>query len=98
MSKHQKSKLQKVQNKALRFATNQKHPYTMTTEQIHMHTKTTPLNLRLHDRAKTIWERIEELEIPAYQALKDKLNQINKYHRDYPSSLIACNTIPTPIY
>ena len=98
MSRNQLSKLQKVQNKALRFATNQKHPYTMTTEQIHTHTKTTPLNIRLHYRAKTIWNRIEELETPIYQNLKDRLNQIDNYHRDFPSSLQTCNTTPTPIY
>ncbi len=38
MSKNQTSKLQKIQNKALRFATNQKYPYTMTRGQIHIHT------------------------------------------------------------
>ena len=42
MSKTQITKLQKVQNKALRFATNQRHPYTMNTIQIHEHTNTTP--------------------------------------------------------
>ena len=98
MSKHQITKLQKIQNRALRFATNQRHPYTMTTQQIHTHTKTTPLNIRLHNRAKAIWERLEDLQIPAYQALKDTHNNINNYHRDYPSSLLACTTTPTPIF
>ena len=98
MSNNQISKLQKIQNKALRFATNQKYPYTMTTEQIHTHTKTTPLNIRLHYRAQAIWERLEELDLPAYHTLKDNLHQIDKFHRDYPSSLKSCSTIPTPIY
>ena len=98
MSKKQISKLQKIQNKALRFATNQRYPYTMTTEQIHTHTKTIPLNIRLHYRAQAIWERLEDLNIPAYHTLKDNLHQIDKFHRDYPSSLKSCNTIPTPIY
>lgn len=98
MSNNQISKLQKVQNKALRFATNQKHPYTMTTEQVHIHTKTTPLNIRLHYRAKTIWEKIDDLGLPIYQSLKDNSDQIVKYHRDFPSSLQACKTTPNPIY
>ena len=38
MSRRQISFLQKVHNKALRFATNQRYPYTMTTEEINAHT------------------------------------------------------------
>ena len=98
MSKTQISKLQKVQNQALRFATNQKYPYTMNTIQIHEHTNTTPLNIRLHNRAKDIWERLESLDIPAYHKLQENHINITKFHRDYPSSLRACSTPPTPIY
>ena len=98
MSKSQIQKLQKIQNRALRFATNQRYPYTMTTKQIHEHTKTTPINIRLHNRAKKIWDRLEELNLPVYQDVKDRHNEIEKYHRDFPSSIQSCTTIPTPIY
>ena len=98
MSNNQIKKLQKIQNKALRFATNQRYPYTMTTLQIHAHTNTTPLNIRLHNRAKETWARIEDLDIPAYRELKEQHNNIEKFHRDFPSSIKACNTTPTPVY
>lgn len=98
MSKTQISKLQKIQNRALRFATNQKYPYSMNTIQIHNHTKTQPVNIRLHKRAKDIWDRLQDLEIPAYQELEENKDNINNYHKDFKSSLLACSIIPTPEY
>lgn len=98
LSNNQLSKLQKVQNKALRYATNQRHPYTMTTIQIHEHTNTTPLNIRLHNRAKDIWSRLETINTPAHQEILEHHSHIEKYHKDFPSSIKACNTTPTPIY
>ena len=98
MSKNQIKKLQKIQNKALRFATNQRYPYTMTTQQIHTRTNTTPINLRLHTRAKEIWNRIESLEIPIYNNIQEQHSNINRYHRDFQSSIQACRNNPRPIY
>lgn len=61
LSKTQISKLLQIQNKTLRFATDQRHPYTLTTEQIHTLTKILPINQRLHLKAERIWHRIEQL-------------------------------------
>lgn len=98
LSKNQIRRLQKIQNKALRFAINQRYPYTMTTQQIHTHTNTIPLNIRLHNRAKDIWYRIENLDIPIYSELLEHHNNIQRFHRDFQSSLQARNNIPMPIY
>ena len=54
LSKTQISKLQTTQNKALRYATNQRHPYTLNTEDIHNITQTLPINIRLHQKARDI--------------------------------------------
>ena len=98
LSKTQLSKLQKVQNKALRFATNQRYPYTMNTIEIHTHTKTEPINIRLHNRAKKIWQRLQEIEHPLYTTLTEKQENITRYNRNFPSSLNIINNQPEPKY
>ena len=70
----------------------------MNTIQIHTQTNTMPVNIRLYKRVQKIWDSLEVLEIPVYQKLKDNHNNIIKFHRDYPSSINACNTIPNPLY
>lgn len=45
------SRLQKGQNRALRFATG-RDPYTLSTQEIHALTNTLPVNIRLHLRAR----------------------------------------------
>ena len=69
----------------------------MTTIQIHEHTNTTPLNIRLHNRAKDIWSRLDTINTPAHQEILEHHSHIEKYHKDFPSSIKACNTTPTPI-
>lgn len=97
LSKTQIRKLQIIQNKALRFATGQRYPYTLTTQEIHTQTKTLPINQRLHWRAEEIWKRIELLEIPLYTTLKEN-NTITKYNQHFPSSLSIINNFPDPIF
>ena len=98
LSKTQISKLQKVQNRALRFATNERYPYTMNTVEIHTLTKTEPINIRLFKRAQKIWKRLDDLEHPAYISLKEKQENINRYNRCFPSSLTQMNNEPQPNY
>ena len=45
------SKLQRVQNNALRFAHNEKYPYTKTTEELHHLSNLKPINILLYERA-----------------------------------------------
>ena len=96
LSKSQLSRLQKVQNKALRFATNQRYPYTMTTIEIHNITKTNPLNIRLYNRALRIWRKLESLDHPLLANLKEKQENIRRYNIHFPSSLSILDNPPEP--
>lgn len=98
LSKTQISKLQKIQNKALRFATEQRYPYTMNTIQIHTLTKTKPVNVRMHERAIKIWKDLEELQHPTYEMLKNNLDNIRTFNKWFPSSLKSTGRAPTPKY
>lgn len=96
LSKTQISKLQELQNKALRFATNQQFSSTQTNEQIHINTKTLPVNVRLHRTATQIWEKIAYLDIPLHTTLMNNLPNITRFHRYFPSSLHNLQTHPNP--
>lgn len=98
VSDRQLSILQKVQNKALRFATNQYYPYTMTTEEIHMHTNTKPLNIFLQEQAQKIWLSLERMQNDTYLKLIENKTHIQKYHRFYPSSLEKIQQPISPKY
>ena len=99
LSKNQISKLQVIQNKALRFATGQRYPYSLNTVQIHNLTKTLPVNQRLHLQAEKIWLRLEQLNLPLYNVLKENMRQNEyTYNAHYPSSLIKIDAFPDPIY
>lgn len=100
LSKNQISKLQKIQNKALRFATNQRYPYTMTTAQIHHYTKTKPINIKLHERAVKIWETLENQENQTYFELRENHENMQRYNKWFPSSFekLSQGRVPRPRY
>ena len=98
MSDAQLSILQKVQNKALRFALNQRYPYTLSTVELHELAKVAPVNVRLHNQAAKIWDKIDDLQIPLFTHLFEKRENIVRYQRSFPSSLSALNNPPIPSY
>ena len=98
LSKTQLKKLQRVQNKALRFATEQRYPYTLTTEQIHTLAKLDPINIRLHKQAKKIWENLEATGNSTHTQLKEQINNITRCHAYFPSSIKAIAQEPQPIF
>lgn len=100
LSKTQISKLQKVQNKALRFATNQFYASTLTNEQIHINTNTFPINIRLHLQATRIWARIALLNLPLHTHLTNNLPNIERFNHSFPSSLrrLQSDSHPEPCY
>lgn len=98
LSKTQISKLQKIQNRALRFATNQRYPYTLNTRQIHSLTKTKPINIRLHKRAINIWRKIEMQNNTLYRELTEQHTHINSYNRNFKSSLPLLQAPLRPIF
>ena len=98
LSNNQIGRLQKTQNKALRFATNQRYPYTMNTEEIHKHTNTKTLNTYLHEQAINIWASLEAMDNNTYLYLVNNKENINKYNRNFPSSLDKINQNIAPRY
>ena len=69
MSKTQISKLQKIQNKALRFALNQRYPFTLNTTEQHETAKIAPINVRLHNQATKIWASLQYRQLNTYTQL-----------------------------
>ena len=51
-------KLQRVQNKALRFVYNDRYPYTHTNEHLHRQAGLLPINITLHYRGKKTHEKL----------------------------------------
>lgn len=101
LSNTQISRLQIIQNRALRFATGQRYPYTLNTQEIHEITKTLPVNIRLHLRARKIWQRLEDLQHPLHTSLTENVENILRYNNSFPSSLTQIlnnNDIPEPRY
>ena len=80
-SNNQMIKLQRIQNKALRWATNTCYPDTTTTQTLHERHKILPLNVRLHNRARKTWRRLAMLEDPNYTRLNET-NQDIETRRD----------------
>ena len=49
--------------------------------------KTAPINMRLHERAKRIWKRLEVLEYQPLIELKENRDNTIQYNRNFPSNL-----------
>ena len=93
-------KAQVVQNRGLNFAYGNKYNperrrRRWTAEELHRKAKFEPLNIRLANRARKIWQSIERRFHPAAQLLQ---NDPQRYNRLFPSSLRAIQTMPQPIY
>ena len=62
--------LQKIQNKSLRFAYNEKYPYERNTEELHTLAKLKPLNVTIQKRGNNIKEKlIKELKDKNYKEI-----------------------------
>ena len=65
--------LQRIQNKALRYATGQRYPYTENTETQHHRLHVQPINTRLREAAHKIWKKLDEQDDPNYRHVVRKL-------------------------
>ena len=65
-------KLQIIQYKALRFAHNEKYPYTQSTEYLHMLSKVEALHTRLFDRATPILTKLQITNNSTLMKLKEQ--------------------------
>ena len=94
-------RLQKVQNRALRWATNTYYPSRTTTQQIHEQLKIQPLNIRIHNRAKKTLDRLEALEDEQFTTLLDRHDQLPRdiKHRNWPRAFhTRTDPPPQPFY
>ena len=104
-SNNQLQKLQAVQNKALRWATNTTYPTRITNEQLHNTLNMQPINIRLHNRAKNIWAKLEAQEDPLYTQIMETHTDIEtrddiRTHRLWRRSLPVTTQqhSPPPFY
>ena len=91
--------LQRIQNKSLRFAFNEKYPYTKTTEELHQLAKVHPINITLYDRGNTIKNKLlHVLNDPIYNNLITSIDN-NEDHTWFkrPISTLS-NNKPAPLY
>lgn len=96
-SKTQISKLQKIQNKAIRFITGTSRADHITSEFLHQLIELPPINVILHEQANKIWTKIET-NIPT---LYNSLNippDASEHNRFRSSKRIAEQPTPEPIY
>lgn len=97
LSRTQVGKLQKMQNRALRFAMNDCYPYQWTTEELHRVTKTKTMNVKLHERAQKIWNKVVPINNPIMTQLDN--NQPHRNHAWFPSArYVVTRNIPEPLY
>ena len=71
ISTSQKLRLQRVQNKAVRWIKGFTPPYTETVEDMHMELGLDPLNVRIHRMSRRAWQRIEAHDNETYQRLSE---------------------------
>ena len=92
-------KLQRIQNKATRFITNTSYPTLVRSEILHQICNLKPLNQRLHERAKNIWESINKQQYQMMLRLQMQEQGELKYVQ-FPSSLKKINFggIPSATY
>lgn len=80
--------LQKIQNKALRFIYNVRYPDLITNTELHERAGIQTIEELLNERAKTIWEKIQALELnndmcDIQQEIEEGLTQNNWFPLSY---------------
>ena len=92
-------KLQRVQNKALRFALDDYHPYTYNTEQIHQLTNTLPINIIVHNRGNNIKHKLtHNIKDETYINIINTPTIINEHLRFKKPNTHLTIRNPDPIY
>jgi len=92
-------RLQRIQNRALRFITNTHWTDFKTSRQLHDETNLPTINVLLHDHARRIWEKIRDTDEGLYNSLTFSPDLNDRQHRYIRSSrLLALSPPPEPIY
>ncbi|XP_045115815.1 uncharacterized protein LOC123507192 [Portunus trituberculatus] len=97
LSKKSISRLQKVQNSALRFALNTRWDDFRTTESLHEEASIQAINVRLTDLASSIWQRIADEGWDQFSHLQELHDAApDRQHTWFPRSLLALEMNPNP--
>ena len=86
--------LQRVQNKALRFVTSQRYPYTENTEAQHHRLQVQPVSTKLREAARKIWEKLNRQEDSNYIHIKELDRSTNMEHPWFPRSIKSLREEP----
>ena len=91
------SRLQRVQNSALRFALDVRWDQYRTTESLHEEASIPALNVRLQDLASQIWQRLETMGWEQYNNLLELHREApERHHAWFPRSLLTLEANPAP--
>lgn len=75
-------KLQVIQNKALRFAFNERYPFTKNSKTLHEQANLKPINYNLFTRATIIFRKIEMIDNLQFNyILEDYEPEKNEYFK-----------------
>ena len=92
-------KLQRIQNKALRFATNTNLIDRRTSRSLHEETDTEPINIYLHRLSSNTWQKIKNDFPQTYTRLKNEVPITTHRNKRFPSSRLQAEAnTPIPIY
>ena len=95
-SKTQILKLQRIQNKALRFINHNDIERIDTAKGLHERYKFLPVNISLNQKARKIWETLRGTDEETYNNL---MRPIEANHNWFPrTSTLVNNNIPDPMY
>ncbi|KAG0724360.1 hypothetical protein GWK47_005185 [Chionoecetes opilio] len=98
LSKNSISKLQRVQNAAIRFVVNHKWEDFVTMELLHGAVDLPAVNVRLHHLASQVWLRMQEEDWEQFRALQELSDAApDRSHGWFPRSLRALQENPLPI-
>ena len=78
-------KLQRIQNRALKFVYNEYYPYTRTIRSLHDQSQLEPLNVTLYTRAQNIMEKVTNMEDAKFKEILQNYD-INKSHTWFPKT------------
>ena len=86
--------LQRIQNKALRYVTGQRYPYTESTEAQHHRLNVKPISTRNREAAHKIWKKLHTQEDPNYRHIKECDENTDMDHSWFPRSLKSLREPP----
>ena len=100
LSKNATLKLQRVQNSPLRFAYNEKYPYTYTTMELHRKADLLPININIYHRGRKVMNKlVTSINDTTYNnIIENNDTQEHSWFRKSFRTLIGPESTPHHIY